>query len=127
MLDRSMEKSTIGGCVSNDSLKQLTNPRTKVAEDIQIVEDSVYTPGFTRSMTGSEIDRPKINLEVTLEGAQLRAITNGPDKDSSNLSDFIAQTQVRPTGTQASQEKIKGETSKKRSSTSKGGKNMEKE
>ncbi|KAL7211551.1 hypothetical protein ACSBR2_014418 [Camellia fascicularis] len=49
-----------------------------VNEAYQRVDGQVYTPGFIKSFSGSDIDRPGINLEVILDQAQI--INCGPSE-----------------------------------------------
>ncbi|KAL7181930.1 hypothetical protein ACSBR1_040775 [Camellia fascicularis] len=80
--------------VRGDSLEgRLVNSATP-RNEIQIVEGHVCTPGFIRSLSGPESLRPKLNLEVVLDGLQDEE--HRPITDFSNLSDCVAQTQLRP-------------------------------
>ncbi|KAL7228265.1 hypothetical protein ACSBR2_007052 [Camellia fascicularis] len=48
-------------------------------------EGEIVTPGFVKSIGGSEEIGPSINIQVVLEGAQLRGDRSGPEAEVSNL------------------------------------------
>ncbi|CAL5381332.1 unnamed protein product [Camellia sinensis] len=61
------------------------------------VEGAIVTPGFVRSCNGSEMVGPSINLQVVLEGAHLRNISNGPRLEAHNLDlDQVNSAGVQP-------------------------------
>ncbi|THF99284.1 hypothetical protein TEA_028165 [Camellia sinensis var. sinensis] len=84
------------------SLVHMETPRN----EIQIVEGQICTLGLIRSLSGPENTRPKLNLEVVLQGSQAGVLANGPITEPSNLNGCIAQTQPRPLVLQPVQETV---------------------
>ncbi|KAL7265495.1 hypothetical protein ACSBR1_003298 [Camellia fascicularis] len=85
--------SNDGGCYNEEGVVQVSSSRHVVDRRVQRVDDKVCTPGFMKSLNGLDCVRPNINLEVVLNGAQIKPMAIRPRLEpNSTHHDYVAQS-----------------------------------
>ncbi|KAI8025197.1 hypothetical protein LOK49_LG02G03138 [Camellia lanceoleosa] len=110
---KNIVKPNEGSCSAVDDSSLMKLPR-KINDGSRMVSDREpsLTPGFIKSLSGSEGNKPSINIEVVLEGAQVDGHADGlgsafKNKDVAQTQNGLAQSREQPLCLSQVQEKGK--------------------
>ncbi|KAI7986689.1 Phosphatidate cytidylyltransferase 1 [Camellia lanceoleosa] len=78
-----LRNSTVGGSGHDGALKSVDRFSKKVADHPQCIDGNIHTDGFIKSLSGPELVRPNINLEVCFIDPKLKVYVLVVDKEES--------------------------------------------